>query len=176
MSSLTENQAIQTVRPVVGSIRCEVCKESPPKVLAISSGGGHWVQLLRLRPAFEGCSITFVTVDECYRDQVPGSSFAVIKDATRWNKLALVQMACQVAALLLRLKPAVVISTGAAPGYIAIRLAKMIGAKTIWIDSMANVERLSLSGAKVGKYADLWLTQWPHLAKPEGPHFLGAVL
>lgn len=69
-----------------------------------------------------------------------------------------------------------VLSTGAAPGYIAVRLGKLIGAKTIWIDSIANVEHLSMAGELAGQHADLWLTQWPHLAKADGPHFHGAVL
>ena len=29
-----------------------------PKILAIASGGGHWIQLLRLRPAFSGADVT----------------------------------------------------------------------------------------------------------------------
>ena len=72
--------------------------------------------------------------------------------------------------------PDVVVSTGAAPGYAAIRFAGWIGAKTIWVDSIANVEELSLSGRMAGRIADLWLTQWEHLAGPQGPHFEGSVL
>ncbi|MCA9449678.1 MAG: UDP-N-acetylglucosamine--LPS N-acetylglucosamine transferase, partial [Candidatus Omnitrophica bacterium] len=78
--------------------------------------------------------------------------------------------------ILLRVKPDVILSTGAAPGYMAIRLGRLFGAKTIWLDSIANVEELSLSGQQVGKFTDLWLTQWPHLAQPEGPKFEGSVL
>jgi len=69
-----------------------------------------------------------------------------------------------------------VISTGAAPGYIALRFARLAKAKTVWLDSIANVDQLSLSGLKIGRYADLWLTQWPHLVRPEGPHYGGSVL
>ena len=59
-----------------------------PKVLAISSGGGHWVQLLRLRPAFEGCDVVYATVKEGYRaDLDPDADFRVIPDANRWNKI-----------------------------------------------------------------------------------------
>ena len=84
--------------------------------------------------------------------------------------------AAQIAWLLVREWPDVVISTGAAPGYFAIRFAKILGRRTIWIDSIANVEKLSMTGALVGPYADLWLTQWIHLARPQGPYFMGAVL
>lgn len=53
---------------------------------------------------------------------------------------------------------------------------KLTGKRTIWIDSVANVEKLSLSGKLAGHIATLWLTQWQHLSRPDGPHYAGAVL
>ena len=35
--------------------------------MAVASGGGHWVQLLRLTPAFVDLDLVFVTVNEAYR-------------------------------------------------------------------------------------------------------------
>src|SRR5271165_441501 len=138
------------------------------KLMAVASGGGHWVQLLRLMPAFVDFDLIFVTVNEAYRSQVTASRFYLVNDATRWNKLGLVRMTSRLAWIIWHEKPDVVISTGAAPGYIALRIASAIRAQTIWLDSIANIEQLSLSGAKVGRFVDLWLTQWPHLARPEG--------
>ena len=146
------------------------------KVLAVASGGGHWVQLLRLLPAFDNCDVAYVTVSETYRSQISRGRFYVVPDATRWNKLRLFWMGIQLMRILLSERPDVVISTGAAPGFFAIRLGRVLGARTIWIDSIANVERLSMSGEKIGPHVDLWLTQWPHLARRDGPHFVGAVL
>ena len=54
-------------------------------------------------------------------------------------------------------RPDVVISTGAAAGCILCLLGKMRGAKVIWIDSITNVERISLSGRMVRHVADLFL-------------------
>jgi UDP-N-acetylglucosamine:LPS N-acetylglucosamine transferase len=150
--------------------------DRPPKLLAVSSGGGHWVQLLRLRPAFEGCRVVFATVRPGYRVDVGMAPFHVIPDSNRWNKTGLVRTAWAVLCLLLRERPDVVISTGAAPGYFAVRLGSWLGARTIWVDSVANVEELSMSGRKAGKCVDLWLTQWPHLAREGGPQCLGNVL
>jgi UDP-N-acetylglucosamine:LPS N-acetylglucosamine transferase len=150
--------------------------EMKKRVLAVSSGGGHWVQLLRLREALEGCEVTYVTVSRAYRSDVEGCRFRAVTDGTRWDKFRLLRMAAQIGWILLRVRPDTVISTGAAPGYFAIRLGKLLGARTVWIDSVANVEKLSLSGQRVGPHADLWLTQWPHLATPDGPYFLGGVL
>ena len=146
------------------------------RLMAVSSGGGHWVQLLRVSPAFVDCDVTFVTVRESYRSQVAGHRFYTVNDATRWNKLGLIKMTLKLAWIIWKERPQAVISTGAAPGYIALRLAHLLGARTIWLDSMANVERLSLSGQKIGRHADLWLTQWEHLGRPDGPHYAGSVL
>jgi hypothetical protein len=147
-----------------------------PKVLALSSGGGHWIQMLRLRPAFAGSDVIFATVREGYRTAVGDAQFRVIPDANRWSKLDLVRSVFAIFWLILRERPDVVISTGAAPGYFAVRIGKLFGARTIWVDSVANAEELSLSGKEAGRHVDLWLTQWPHLASLEGPHFKGSVL
>jgi UDP-N-acetylglucosamine:LPS N-acetylglucosamine transferase len=150
--------------------------ENRGKVLAVSSSGGHWVQLRRVVPAFEGFEVVYVTVLESNRSQVPENRFYSVNDATRWNKPGLILLALRLAWIIGRERPAVVISTGAAPGYFALLLGRWFGARTIWIDSMANIEELSLSGLRAGRYADLWLTQWPHLAKADGPHYGGSVL
>lgn len=146
------------------------------RILAISSGGGHWVELLRVRPAFAGHKVTWVTVRAAYRKDVDGDAFVVVPDATRWDKLALVRCAAKILWTLVVTRPHVVVSTGAAPGYFGLRLGKLFGAKTIWLDSIANVDELSMSGARVARHADLWLTQWEHLSAPSGPQFKGAVL
>ena len=146
------------------------------KVLAVASSGGHWIQLRRVIPAFVDSEVVYVTVIESYRSQVPENRFYSVNDATRWNKLRLIRLAFRLGWIIVREKPSVVISTGAAPGYFAILMGRWFGAKTIWIDSMANIEDLSMSGSRAGRYADLWLTQWPHLAKVEGPHYGGSIL
>ncbi len=146
------------------------------RVLAISSGGGHWVQLLRLQEAFSGCEVVYATVHPSYRADVPSARFYAIPDATRWNKLRLVRLVLRVLWVMAVERPDVVVTTGAAPGYIAVVLGRLGRAKTVWIDSIANVEQMSMSGRKAKAHADLWLTQWPHLAVAGGPRFAGAVL
>jgi UDP-N-acetylglucosamine:LPS N-acetylglucosamine transferase len=134
------------------------------------------VQLLRLRPAFEGCDVTFVTVSPAYAQDVPGQKLRVVNDATRWDRVGLVRMGLKLAWIVLAVRPDVVISTGAAPGYFAVRLGRLAGARTMWIDSIANVERVSMTCELVAPHADMRLTQWEHLAGSGGPRFEGAVL
>lgn len=149
---------------------------APRRILAVASGGGHWLQLMRLRPALEGHKVTYVTTIAGLDAQFGASPCVVIKDASRHEPLHAVRMVFQLAAVIIRVRPQVVISTGAAPGLAALALGKLIGARTIWLDSIANAEKLSMSGELAKRVADLWLTQWPHLATPNGPEFRGAVL
>lgn len=150
--------------------------QAKPRVLAISSGGGHWVQLLRLRPAFAGCDVTYATVRDGFRADVGDADFHVVRDANRWSKINLVRSALGIIRLLLRVRPDIVITTGAAPGYFGARFGKWMGARVIWVDSVANAGELSMSGEKAGAFSDLWLTQWAHLAREKGPRFFGSVL
>lgn len=162
---------------------------SEQRILAIASAAGHWVQLQRLRPALDGARLTYVTTDAGYREGLLEAArergeavpqFFAIPEANRWQKLRLAAQLITLSLILIRVRPHVVISTGAAPGFFAIMLGKWLGARTIWIDSIANAAELSLSGRLAGRYADLWLTQWPHLAEDEAtPHalkFRGAVI
>lgn len=150
------------------------------RVLAVASGGGHWIQLRRMRRAWEGMQVTYVTTVPGYAAELAGEqgnlAFVAVTDANRWQKLRLLRQLLEIAWVVLRVRPHAVVTTGAAPGYFALRLGKLLGARTIWVDSMANAEELSLSGRQAGPHATLFLTQWEHLARPGGPEFRGAVL
>ena len=146
------------------------------KILAVASAGGHWVQLLRLRPAFEGGEIRFLTTRAPSVKELDGDHFRLIPDGSMDDKIGLIKSAVGILCQVIVFRPDVVISTGAAPGYMALLFGKLIGARTIWVDSIANSEELSLAGKKVRRWADCWLTQWPELAKEEGPYYYGAVI
>ncbi|SFJ56227.1 hypothetical protein [Celeribacter neptunius] len=153
-----------------------------PKVLAVSSGGGHWSELRRLRPSWEGARVSYVVTDVAYKadlDSDPAETdyrFFTVRDANATHRIRLLQLALKMFLVVLRVRPDVVISTGAAPGYFAIRFGKMLGARTIWVDSIANAEEMSVSANLSRKHCDLWLSQWPHLAKETGAEYAGAVM
>ncbi|GAB1404971.1 MAG: glycosyltransferase [Lentimicrobiaceae bacterium] len=146
------------------------------KVLAIASSGGHWTQLMRLIPAFKEHHIIYVTTNNGYRKQVNGSEFYPVSDATRWQKLKLIKMGFEVGKIVLNKKPDVVVSTGAAPGLMAIIWAWLMGKQSVWIDSIANVDRISMSGRIAKKFCTFHLTQWEHLADNKSTLFKGTVI
>lgn len=135
------------------------------KILAIASVGGHWIQLLRLKPAFDQNELVFVSTKKSFAEMVPGHKYYNIPDFNRNNKLGLIRSLFKMAVIIKREKPKFVITTGAAPGLIGLFVGKIFGAKTIWIDSIANVEQLSMSGRIALKFSNRVYTQWPELAE-----------
>jgi hypothetical protein len=147
------------------------------RILAIASGGGHWLELQRLKLAFDDLDVAYASVYPEYAEDVPGHRFYSFRDVSRWDRLGFIVLAAQILRMLLIERPKVVITTGSLPCCITLIFAKyLLGAKTMWIDSIANVRQLSSSGKLAGKFADVWLTQWPNVAKERGPCYWGAVL
>lgn len=160
------------------------------RVLAVASAGGHWVQLMRLRPAWRGCDVAYLTTEASYdrqlreqaqRDGLKMPRFYTTVPANRWQKLRLLRQLLTISWVILKERPSVIVSTGAAAGYFAIRIGRTLGARTIWIDSIANAGEMSLAGLRAGRTADLWLTQWECVAESttidgKRPEYWGAVL
>lgn len=147
------------------------------RVMLVASGGGHWTQMMRLKPAFAGHKVVYVGVKPYYREDVDGAPFEWVHDVSRLHRWSLPRTLLNLLYIVLKYRPAVVVTTGSMPGMLALRMAKFfVGSRTVWIDSVANVEEMSRSGRTAGPKADLWLTQWEHLARPDGPKYLGSVI
>ncbi len=148
----------------------------PKRILAVASGGGHWQQLMLLSPAFEGQKVTYMTSLLGASEQCRAHPPIIMPDCNRNEKLAVARCTAIIAAQILRLRPHVVISTGALPGLIALFLGRAIGARTIWVDSVANADEMSMSGMAARRVAHLWMSQWEHVAREVGAEYAGAVL
>ena len=150
---------------------------TPPKtVLAVASGGGHWEQLMLLRETLETHRTTFATTDIAVAQLHSVGDARALPDCNKDRPFRSIWCAVKAFWLLIRLRPDVVISTGAAPGLFCVLFGRLVGAKTLWIDSVANAEKLSLSGRMPSRIAHECLTQWEHLAHSPSPKYRGAVL
>lgn len=146
------------------------------RILAIASGGGHWQQLQLMRPAFDGQDVLFLTTLPGLPEQFDARPFAIVPDCNRDEKLAILKCAAAIFRQVRRHRPDVVISTGALPGVIALAIGRLSGARTIWVDSVANAEEMSMSGKLARRVAHLWMSQWEHVADAAGADYAGAVL
>ena len=139
------------------------------KVALVASAGGHLSELLEIERAWRGHEVFFVTTGRMVAGELEkrfGAPVHVVVEANRTHPLRMVRMLAQCVRIVLRERPDVVVSSGAAPGCLMCAAAKLLRrAKVVWLDSIANVARPSLSGRIVRAFADLFLVQWPHLAR-----------
>jgi len=148
----------------------------PKKVLAAASAGGHWSQLLLLEEAYQHFDVHYLTTNINQSTRISTDNLTTVIDADLSNKFKLIPLALQVLVTVLKQRPDVVISTGAAPGFFAVFFGRLIGAKTIWVDSMANYTKLSVSGYHASKFCHLSVTQWANLADDRKIKYLGSLL
>jgi UDP-N-acetylglucosamine:LPS N-acetylglucosamine transferase len=146
------------------------------RILAVASAGGHWQQLMLMRPAFEGAQTLFVTTLAGLPEQHGITESVIVPDCNRNDRLGAIRNAIAMRRVIRRYRPDVVISTGALPGVIALAFGRLHGARTIWVDSVANAEEMSLSGRLARRLATLWMSQWPHVADATGAEYAGSVL
>lgn len=147
-----------------------------PKLLAISSPGGHWIQLNRICAQLEArYEVVYAMPDALFKPDKPNRVYSII-DVSADDKWRLIPCAWQVLRILLHERPQAILSTGAAPGAVAIWLGKLLKIHTIWVDSIANVKQISRAGRLVKNHADVFLTQWEQLSDGQRIQYQGAVL
>jgi UDP-N-acetylglucosamine:LPS N-acetylglucosamine transferase len=148
------------------------------KICLAASAGGHLSQLLRLETAWKNHNTFFVTTSDVVRQRLQKSAEVyVVGECNRQHPLKVLLVLIRCIRIILRERPDVIISTGAAVGCIMCFLGKITGAKVIWVDSITNVDRLSLSGRLVRCIADLFLTQWRQLTvKYKNIEYVGEII
>jgi len=137
-----------------------------PKWCLVASAGGHLSQLILLRPLWAECnSVVCVSTGDMVRSRLEsiGKTY-IVGECNRQHPLKTLGVLFRCLGLVWRERPDVVISTGAAAGFLMCFFGKLLGAKVIWVDSVANAENLSMSGRMIRPFADLILSQWPDVA------------
>lgn len=135
------------------------------KMCLVASSGGHMSELLKLSVIWQRQNAVFVTTTDVVRAKLQkDGAVYVVGECNRQNpwKTAIVFWRCL--KTVIKEKPGVVISTGAATGFMVCLLGKCLGAKVVWLDSIANTVTLSMSGRMIRPFADLILSQWPEVA------------
>jgi UDP-N-acetylglucosamine:LPS N-acetylglucosamine transferase len=101
----------------------------------------------------------------------------VIGECNRNNPIKAMGVLFRSLRVVLKERPDVIITTGSLPLAMVCIFAKLFGARIVWIDSIANIERMSVSGRMVRRFADLCLTQWPELAgRYSNVEYAGAII
>ena len=138
------------------------------KIFAVASIGGHWVQLLRIaKPMEDKYEVVYLCTHPKCATMVEGHKYILISDYSRWDAWKTIPAFFKMVKLIWHEKPKAIVTTGAAPGLICLYAGKLLGKKTIWVDSIANVQHLSASGRIAKKFVSKIYTQWKDLSTPK---------
>jgi UDP-N-acetylglucosamine:LPS N-acetylglucosamine transferase len=148
------------------------------KICLVASAGGHTSQLLKLASSWNGYETVYVTTTDVVRKKLTAFGHVYVAgECNRQQPIRVLRVLLRCIKIILKEKPDVVMSTGAAAGCILCFLGKMLGAKVVWIDSITNVNHISLAGRMVRHIADLFIVQWPGLAaRYRNAEFVGTVI
>ncbi len=148
------------------------------KICLVASSGGHMTQLLKLSLSWRDYKFFYVTTTSVLNNKLRQcGTVYVVGECNSKRPLRVLRVLINCIRTAFRERPDVVISTGAAAGCMMCLLGKAMGAKVIWVDSITNISKLSLSGRMVRYIADLFLVQWPELAeKYKNVEYVGAVI
>lgn len=152
---------------------------SKPRIMMVASGGGHLVQLCRLVRAMErdtAADALLVTSGALPEEAPAFAGVAACTDFSRDDPWRALHTFAEIRRLLRDHRPEFVVTTGAAPGLVAIVAARMRGLRCLWIDSLANPRRLSLSGRLARLAGATVISQWPAVARRHGVGYHGSVL
>lgn len=146
-------------------------------VLLVCSAGGHLLQLHLLRDAWIDLSHAWVTLDrEDARSLLAREDVTYAHGPTTRNVPNLFRNLRLAWRTLATRRPHVVVTTGAGVAVPFAWLARLFGARVVYIESFTRVEAPSLSCRLIGPVASKVFVQWPELApKVRGARYAGSV-
>ncbi len=137
---------------------------SPPDrrpILLVCSSGGHLGQLYNLRPWWQGFDRVWVTFEK------PDATSLLAGERVLWahhpttrNLRNLIRNTWLAFGTVRRLRPSMVVSTGAAVAFPFFLAARVYGARTTYIEVFDRLDSATMTGRLCYPLSDLFLLQW----------------
>lgn len=138
------------------------------KLCFAASSGGHFEQLLMLKPLMGKYKSFIITEETLYKAKVNGEKIYYLKQVNRKEQSFFPRMIVNIyrsIKIYLKEKPDVVICTGVLAVIPICLIAKAAGKKLIYIESFAKVTSATQSGRLLYKFADQFYVQWEPMLK-----------
>lgn len=133
------------------------------KLCFAASSGGHYEQLLMLKPLMEKYKSFLITEKTSYNSSVDKKKMYYMRQVNRKEKLFIFAMlinAFKSLFIFIKERPDVVITTGVLAMIPICLLAKIFRKKLIYIESFAKITSPTETGKFLYKYADRFYVQW----------------
>lgn len=137
--------------------------ESKKKLCFIASSGGHYEQLLMLRPLMQDYD-SFIVTEKCeYSARVENCRTYYLQQVNRKELFCVIKLLgnlFRAVRIFCREKPDCVITTGVLAVIPFCLLAKLLGKKLIYIESFAKTSSATRTGRLMYHFADRFYVQW----------------
>lgn len=138
------------------------------KICFISSTGGHFEQLMILKPLMRIYDSFIITERTTYSVSEDKERIYYLKQVNRCEKSFIFKMiinSIMTLQIFIKEKPDVIISTGVLGCIPMCIIAKIFRKRIIFIESFANIKYPTLTGRFVYRFADQFYVQWKDMIK-----------
>lgn len=143
-------------------------REKKMKICFTSSSGGHFEQLMMLKPLMKKYDSYIVTEKLNYHVQSENVPIKYVMQINRTDKLFILKFIYNILKsfiITVTNRPDVIISTGALAAIPLMVWAKVFGGKVVYIESFAKIDSPNISGKIAYKFADQFYIQWESMRK-----------
>ena len=136
------------------------------KLCFAASSGGHFEQILMLKPLMDKYDSFLITEKTLYKSEVEGVKIYYLYQVNRKERTFPVKMIANTFKsinIFIKERPDVIITTGVLAIVPMCLLAKLFGKKLIFIESFAKVTSPTRTGKLLYKYTDQFYVQWPQM-------------
>lgn len=136
----------------------------PHRLYLVASTGGHLELLTAVAPILAAYELTWITPESkrARALEAGGDRLETVPFYGR-NPFRLLRHLRRVVPLVARERPQVVLTTGAGPAVPFCLLARLFGARIVFIETMARVTNASISGSILSRIAYRVMVQWPDM-------------
>ena len=142
------------------------------KVLFISSTGGHLSEMMQLKDMFSKYDYHIITEKTKsnlkLRDKHPNRvNYLIYGTKSHFLTYPFKLLAnCFISLFLyIKVRPKVIITTGAHTAGPICCIGKIFGSKIVYIETLANLHTKTVTGKLIYKFADLFIVQWKSMLK-----------
>ena len=136
------------------------------KICFVTSSGGHLTHLIQLKEWWQDKERFWVTFDK-------EDSRSILKNERKYwcyfptnrNIKNLIKNTFLSIKILIKEKPDLIVSTGAAPAIPFFYIGKLLGAKVIYIEVYDRIDKPTITGKLVHPISDLFILQWEEQKK-----------
>jgi beta-1,4-N-acetylglucosaminyltransferase len=135
------------------------------KICLTCSHGGHLTEILQLMDAFKGHDIFFITYEGARSKELfPKYTIKNLGD----SPVKFLMSIPIIFRVLIKEKPDLIISTGSEIALPVFYVGKLLGIKTMFIESLCRIKGPSLTGRLIYPVSNVFLVQWKELLDKYG--------